>query len=97
MTAPAYSNPPGIPASRTKVLACATVVEEMLPMMPAGMQQQVLEFGLHVLRFEEIEGASTLVAKLLFGPWDNDIVVCPPGQAITDELFRRSPAGLPAA
>ncbi len=33
---------------RTLVLACATVVEEMLPLMPPGMAHQVLDFGLHV-------------------------------------------------
>jgi len=33
---------------RTKVLACATVIEEMLPLMPPGMTHQVLDFGLHV-------------------------------------------------
>ncbi len=238
MIAAAYSNPLGVPASRTKVLACATVIEELLPRLPAEMQRQALEFGLHVrpnlltqalqaaidqstgadlillgygecaraviglkslqatlvvprtddciaiflgsreayqhqmrtelgtyyltkgwieagdspfeelkrmaarhgepkarrmimlmlknytrlafiitgnydleryrdytrraaeslgLRFEEIEGAPTMVEKLLFGPWDDEIIVCPPGQAITDEQFRRSPAGAPAA
>jgi Protein of unknown function (DUF1638) len=45
------------------------------------------------LRFEEIEGAPSLVKKLLFGPWDDEIVVCPPGQAITDEMFWQPPAG----
>ena len=34
--------------SRTLVLACATVIEEMLPLLPEGMQHQVLDFGLHV-------------------------------------------------
>jgi hypothetical protein len=34
--------------SRTLVMACATVIEEMLPLLPAGMQQQVFDFGLHV-------------------------------------------------
>ncbi|MDR3562814.1 MAG: DUF1638 domain-containing protein [Negativicutes bacterium] len=34
--------------SRTLVMACATVIEEMLPHLPAGMQNQVFEFGLHV-------------------------------------------------
>jgi hypothetical protein len=29
-------------------MACATVIEEMLPLLPAGMQHQVFEFGLHV-------------------------------------------------
>ncbi|MBC7248649.1 MAG: DUF1638 domain-containing protein [Anaerolineae bacterium] len=32
----------------TKVIACATVIEEMLPHMPPGMEYQVLDFGLHV-------------------------------------------------
>lgn len=217
-----------IPPARTKVIACATVIEEMQPLMPAGMQRQVLEFGLHLrpaeltkalqtaidqsteadlillgygqcsravvgltgkhctlvvprvddciaiflgsrnayqtqaskepgtyyltkgwievgdspfeeykrmigrygeqkamrmiklmlknytrlafintgvyeleryrdyarqtaerfgLRFEEIEGAPSLVEKLLRGPWDDEIVVCPPGQTITYEMF----------
>ncbi len=35
-------------SSRTKVIACATVIEEMLPHMPPGMEYQVLDFGLHV-------------------------------------------------
>jgi hypothetical protein len=35
-------------ASRTIVLACATVIEEILPLIPAGMAQRVFDFGLHV-------------------------------------------------
>ncbi len=31
-----------------KVIACATVIEEMLPFMPSGMAHQVLDFGLHL-------------------------------------------------
>jgi hypothetical protein len=34
--------------SHTLVLACATVIEEMLPIIPPGMQHQVFDFGLHV-------------------------------------------------
>jgi hypothetical protein len=34
--------------SRTLVMACATVIEEMLPHLPAGMHHQVFEFGLHI-------------------------------------------------
>ncbi len=34
--------------TRTLVMACATVMEEMLPLMPHGMQQQVFDFGLHI-------------------------------------------------
>jgi hypothetical protein len=33
---------------RTLVMACQTVIEEMLPLMPPGMHRQVLDFGLHV-------------------------------------------------
>ncbi len=33
---------------RKVVIACATVIEEMLPLMPEGMEYRVLEFGLHV-------------------------------------------------
>jgi len=34
---------------RTKVIACATVIEEMLPLMPAEMEYEVLDFGLHLV------------------------------------------------
>jgi hypothetical protein len=34
--------------SRTLVMACATVIEEMLPLLPEGMPYQKFEFGLHV-------------------------------------------------
>ena len=37
-----YSNP-----QTTKVIACATVIEEMLPLMPRGFEYQKMEFGLH--------------------------------------------------
>jgi hypothetical protein len=33
---------------RTKIIACATVIEEMLPHLPTGVEPQVLDFGLHV-------------------------------------------------
>lgn len=32
---------------RTMIIACATVIEEMLPLLPPGMRYQTLEFGLH--------------------------------------------------
>ena len=35
-------------AASRQVLACATVMEEMLPLLPEGMAYQVLDFGLHV-------------------------------------------------
>jgi hypothetical protein len=34
--------------ARTKVLACATVMEEMLPLIPDGMSYSILDFGLHI-------------------------------------------------
>jgi len=33
---------------RTKVIACATVIEEMRPITPPGMAYEVLDFGLHI-------------------------------------------------
>lgn len=33
---------------RTKVIACATVIEEMLPLMPPDLAYEVLDFGLHL-------------------------------------------------
>jgi hypothetical protein len=34
--------------TRAKVIACATVIEEMLPLMPPGLLHQTLDFGLHI-------------------------------------------------
>ncbi len=34
--------------SHTLVMVCATVVEELLPILPQGMTHRVFEFGLHV-------------------------------------------------
>lgn len=34
---------------RTKVIACATVIEEMLPLMPPDLDYEVLDFGLHLV------------------------------------------------
>jgi hypothetical protein len=44
---PSGRRPPNDP-SRIKVIACATVIEEMAPRMPAEMPRQVLDFGLHL-------------------------------------------------
>jgi hypothetical protein len=41
-------------------------------------------FGLH---FEEIEGSSALVRKMVFCPWDEEFVVVPPGQTVRFEDF----------
>lgn len=39
---------PASTPNRTKVLTCATVLEEMLPLMPEGLDYEVLDFGLHL-------------------------------------------------
>jgi hypothetical protein len=33
---------------RCKVIACETVIEEMLPIIPPGMKYEILDFGLHI-------------------------------------------------
>jgi hypothetical protein len=43
------------------------------------------------LRFEEIVGSNALVRKLLFGPWDDEILVAPPGHTIEFLDFKISP------
>jgi hypothetical protein len=59
---------------RTKVIACATVIEEMTPLLPPAMQVQVLDFGLHLnptnLRTtlqQEIDAASAEAETVLLG------------------------------
>ncbi len=51
-------------------------------------RQTSSKFG---LRYEEIEGATTLVKKMIYGPWDDEIVVVPPGRAIRYQDFARNP------
>jgi hypothetical protein len=48
------------------------------------------------LRFEEIEGAPSLVEKLLFGPWDSECVVVPKGGLATFDQFMELPGAVPA-
>ena len=49
---------------RTKVVACATVIEEMAPLLPEGMAYEILDFGLHLTpenlrnKLQEIVNAS---------------------------------------
>lgn len=39
------------------------------------------------LRFEEIEGSPDLVKKMVFGPWDGEFVVVPPGETVSYQDF----------
>jgi hypothetical protein len=41
-------NLPRVDPERCLVISCATVFEEMQPLMPPGMRHNVMEFGLHV-------------------------------------------------
>ncbi|HEX9115230.1 MAG TPA: DUF1638 domain-containing protein [Anaerolineae bacterium] len=59
---------------RSIVIACATVIEEMLPLMPAGMEHHVLEFGLHAYPAKLRE---TLQAKI------DAVVAGHPGEELT--------------
>ena len=66
--------PGQIPATRTKVIACATVIEEMLPLLPPGVDYRVLDFGLHVnpealkrALQEAIDALATLAETILLG------------------------------
>ncbi len=43
------------------------------------------------LRFEEIDGSKALVSKMVNGPWDEDLVIAPPGQPISYEIFCEGP------
>jgi hypothetical protein len=56
------------------VLACATVIEEMLPLLPPGVGHRVLDFGLHVnpaklkeVLQQEIEKASGEAETVILG------------------------------
>ena len=40
------------------------------------------------LRYEEIEGSTSLVTKLINGPWEDEFIVVPPGGVIGFEHFR---------
>ena len=45
------------------------------------------------LRFEEIDGSSALVRKMVFGPWDDEFLVVAPGETIqyTDFVHANKP------
>ena len=63
-----------IQTTRTKVIACATVIEEMLLHLPPGMEYQVLDFGLHInpevlkrALQEAIDASATSAETILLG------------------------------
>jgi hypothetical protein len=42
------------------------------------------------LRYEEIQGSDVIMKKMLYGPWDDEFVVIPPGKTISFFNFRKS-------
>ncbi len=58
----------------------------------AYAHQTAEQFG---LRFEELQGAPSLVQKLISGPWDDDFVIAPPGHVITYADFANPPPRVP--
>jgi hypothetical protein len=66
--------PDQVQTTPTKIIACATVIEEMLLHLPPGMDYDVLDFGLHVnpeaLRCalqEAIDASATTAKTILLG------------------------------
>jgi hypothetical protein len=42
------------------------------------------------LRYEEIQGSDAIIKKLLYGPWNDEFVIIPPGQTISFFDFRKN-------
>ena len=43
------------------------------------------------LHYEEIKGTEKMLQKMIYGPWDNDFVVAPPGHTISLDDFGMTP------
>jgi hypothetical protein len=42
------------------------------------------------LRFEEIQGSDVIIKKMLYGPWNDEFVIIPPGKTISFFHFRKN-------
>jgi hypothetical protein len=42
------------------------------------------------LRYEEIQGSDVIIKKMLYGPWDDEFVIIPPGRTISFFDFREN-------
>jgi hypothetical protein len=49
---------------QSKIIACATVIEEIIPIMPDGLSCDVLDFGLHIRPGELLEKLQKIVDSL---------------------------------
>lgn len=54
-------------------------------------QRTAARFG---LRYEEIEGSTALLKKMIAGPWDGEFALVPPGEVIEYDHFYAQPGGL---
>jgi Protein of unknown function (DUF1638) len=45
------------------------------------------QFG---LRYEEIEGSDAIIKKMVYGPWDNEFIIVPPGKTVSFFDFREN-------
>lgn len=53
----------------------------------AYAQKAAGQFG---LQFEEIQGSARLIRKMIFGPWDEEFLIVPPGHTVRFEDFASS-------
>jgi len=42
------------------------------------------------LRYEEIQGSDVIIKKMLYGPWDDEFVIIPPGKTVSFFDFRKN-------
>jgi hypothetical protein len=45
------------------------------------------QFG---LRYEEIQGSDAIIKKMVYGPWDDEFIIIPPGKTISFFHFRKN-------
>ena len=50
-------------------------------------QSMAKRFG---LRYEEIQGSDAIIKKMLFGPWNDEFIIIPPGKTISFFDFRKN-------
>ena len=69
---PAANNQENLVNAKRRVIACATVIEEMLPFLPEDVSYEVLDFGLH-LRPADLR--TELQAKINEASKDADVLL----------------------
>jgi hypothetical protein len=46
------------------------------------------------LRYDEVKGTTDLIERMLFGPWDDNFIVAPPGHTISLDDFKKNGSGI---